>query len=178
MSKRGRMGDVLTGGTKDVNPQYLTVAVTESAANTFTQTELQLPVLRGGNMRGNKYQVIELLKLMIDITAGDGATASERTLALTTSTQTAMQIITNPDVIAFFGDNIIITTSGLYSPERIKIIDLTDQAGHGIIIATQSVFLGLQGVSQTSALTARCRLYYRFKNISIDEFVGLAIQNS
>ena len=42
MAKRGF--DQLTGGTKDVNAQYTSIRVTESAANTFTQGTLALPV--------------------------------------------------------------------------------------------------------------------------------------
>jgi len=172
-----RMGDTLTGGTRDVNPQYLTVQVVESAANTFTQATMALPTLRGEIGRG-KYQVIELLNTVIDLTPGDGATGSGRAVQLTTSTQTGIIELTDPDLVDEYRDDIIITTSGLYAPERPIIHDFTDKAGHGIIIATQNMFVGIQGTSQTNGLTARVRIYYRFKNISVDEFVGLAIQNN
>ena len=59
--KRGR--DTLTGGTRDVNPQAVNISTAESAANTFTQTSINLPVLRGGTT-GRLYQVIELLKIL------------------------------------------------------------------------------------------------------------------
>lgn len=179
MSKRARgSGDTLTGGTKDVNRQYTSVLVTESAANTFTQVEMQLPVLRGNFGGQNKYQVIELLSVWIDPSEGDGATGSGRRVQVATSSQSAMIGMEDPDLVDKWEDAIIITTSGLYAPQRPIIHDHNDGAGHGEIIATNSLFIGLQGVSQTNALTARVRVYYRFKNIGVNEFVGLAIQQN
>lgn len=175
MAKRGRGGDMLTGGTKDVNPQYSSIQVVESAANTFTQGTLNLPVLRG-NMVGGKYQVIELLYAWLDLQTNDGATGSGRTVALTTTSQTAMQVLSNPDVVLMYNDLITITTSGLYVETNPKFYDFTDRAGHGIIIATESLFLSVIGTSQTAAQTARCRIFYRFKNVNVNEFIGLAIQ--
>lgn len=176
MAKRGR-GDMLTGGTKDVNPQYATVSVTESAANTFTQATLALPVLRGGNMgRGSRYQVIELLWAWLDLQTNAGATGDGRDVILATTSQTALQTLQNPDVLFKYNDLITITTSGLYVEQNPHVFDFRDGAGHGIIVATENLYLGVIGTSQTATQTARCRIFYRFKNISIDEFVGLAIQ--
>jgi len=170
----------LTGGTGDVNPQYTSILVNESAASTFTQGTMPIPVLRGGfNGNGNngrKYQVIELLKVIWSMSVGDGATGSSRTAVLTTSSQTAAVSWEDPDVVDRIQDSIVITTSGLYAPHRPEIHDFTDGAGHGLIIATENLFVGLVGTSQTNALNVRCRILYRFKNISVNEFVGLAIQ--
>jgi len=168
--------NMLTGGTRDVNPQYLSAQVTESAANTFTEVTIPLPVLRGNFGGQRKYQVLELLKVIWDPSIGDGATASLIRNQLTTSSQTAAIAMDNPDMVDFWRSDIIITTSGLYTVDRPIIHDFTDGAGHGIIIATSDLFLGVQGTSQTAALQTNVRLLYRFKNIGVDEFVGLAIQ--
>ena len=175
MAKRGF--DQLTGGTKDVNAQYTSIRVTESAANTFTQGTLALPVLRG-NVGRSKYQVIELLKSWMVIGFGDGATASTKDVQVTTSAQTALLPFNNPDVVDYYSEDIIITTSGLYYPQNPIIHDFTDGAGHGIIIATNNMYVGVQGGSQTGALTVDYRIMYRFKNIGVDEFVGLSIQQN
>lgn len=177
MAKRS-VSQMLTGGTNDVNPQYLSATVTESAANTFTQVDVAVPVLRGfqGAGRGKKYQVIELLKIWFDLTPGDGATASNRNVQLSTTSQAALIQLNDPDLIAKWSDAIVITTSGLFNPVMPAVLDFTDSAGHGLIIATETLHFGLIGTSQTNPLTARMRMFYRFKNISVDEFVGLSIQ--
>ena len=175
MARRSR-ADMLTGGTRDVNPQYASLDLTESAANTFTQGTLELPVLRGRNGNG-RYQVIELLKAWVTISGGAGATGDGRNVQLATSSQTAMATtFGNPDIVMLWNDGIIITTSGLYVPQNPQTIDFTDGAGHGIIISTERMFFSVIGVSQTGALVSSLRILYRFKNISVDEFVGLAIQ--
>lgn len=175
MAKR-RAGDMLTGGTRDVNPQYTSVGVTESAANTFTQVTMPVPVLRGNMGGARRYQVIELLKAWFTNSTGAGASGDGHVLQLTTTSQTAMITFTNPDLIMRYEDEIIITTSGLYENKNPKEFSFTDDAGHGLIIATENLYFGIQGTSQTGALTGTCRILYRFKNIGVDEFVGLAIQ--
>jgi len=177
MTKRAR-SDILTGGTRDVNPQYLSGLIVESAANTFTELTIPLPVLRGNFGGQRKYQVLELLKVIWSMSTGDGATASQRLAQLTTSSQTASIDFDNPDLITRFRDNIVITTSGLFNHIGPVIQDFTDGAGHGLIIATSDLFLGIVGTSQTNALQVAVRIIYRFKNITVDEFVGLAIQQS
>ena len=174
-----RRFDQLTGGTRDVNMQYTSIDLTESAANTFTQGTITLPVLRGNVGRG-KYQVIELLKVVFAISGGAGATGDGRNVQLSTTSKTTMVTTTqaDPDIVCFWNDGIIITTSGLYVATNPIEFNFTDGAGHGIIIATDQMFFAVQGVSQTGALTSSCRLFYRFKNISVDEFVGLAIQQN
>jgi len=168
--------NMLTGGTRDVNPQYLSAIVTESAANTFTEVTIPLPVLRGNFGGQRKYQVLELLKVIWSMSTGDGATASQRLAQLTTSSQSASIDFDNPDLVTRFRDNIVITTSGLFHHIGPVIQDFTDNAGHGLIIATSDLFVGVVGTSQTNAIAAAVRIIYRFKNIGVDEFVGLAIQ--
>lgn len=175
MSKRARSA-LLTGGTGDVNPQFMNLALTESAANTFTQTEFPIPVLRGVIGR-DKYQVMEVLKVeffnggfsTIDIVVGH--------LQLTTSSKTARVFGNDPDVIAYSVIDVDFLTGGSQAVDtQPKTWDLTDGAGHGIIVASQSIFLACQGTGQVAATVNFCRVLYRFKNISVQEFVGLAIQ--
>lgn len=73
MSKRRRNDDPanLSGGTGDVNPQWIGAIVIQSAANIFTEVELPLPVPRSGLSVGeNRGIVIEVLKIMTDLTPG------------------------------------------------------------------------------------------------------------
>jgi len=175
MAKRSR-NDTLTGGTGDINLQYLDISVTESAANTFTQTTANIPVLRSFTGQ-RKYQCMELLRAQVKIPLGSGATGDEMNWMLTTTSKSAMLAnFTDPDIILLGAVGTIITTSGQYNPILMHNYDFSDGAGHGIILAGQQLFFSFIGTSQASAQSASVRLFYRFKNIGVDEFVGLAIQ--
>lgn len=176
MSKRFR-NDMLTGGTKDVNPQYISVRLTESAANTFTQVEVNLPVGRVG-MPNNRAQVIEILRVYLEsfqggvlVAAGDGYE-----VAVATQSKAAIPDLDDPDVIAKFAGRMEGVTSGFSFVQHITAWDPTDGAGHGIIVATQSMFFSVIGSSATAAFDMKLKVLYRFKNVSLQEFVGLAIQ--
>ena len=65
MSKRAR-SDTLTGGTGDVNPQTLGGTVTQTSAETFTQTTIPVPVNRVTSS-SSFAQVIEILWLEISL---------------------------------------------------------------------------------------------------------------
>jgi len=176
-AKRARM-DMLTGGTKDVNPQFISVRLTESSANTFTQLERNLPVGRVG-MPNNRAQVIEVLKVWCEsfqgsvmVAAGDGYE-----VAVATQTKAAIPDLDDPDVICKFARRIEgVAGGGFPLVNHIEVRDLTDGAGHGIIVATQSMFFTVIGSSAPGAFDIKLKVLYRFKNVSLQEFVGLAIQ--
>jgi len=160
-----------------VNPQTLGLIVVESAANTFTQAEVGIPVLRTG-ISATRAQVIEALWVEWQVPAGSQAAADGVDMQLTTSSQAALVTLNDPDILARYSDVVAFTTSGATRTQLIVKQDLTDGAGHGLIVATNAIFIGVIGSSQSGALTARCRLAYRFKNVSLQEFIGLSIQQS
>lgn len=168
----------LTGGTGDVNPQFIGMSVTETAANAFTQVEAAIPVLRQGMGNKAKYQVIEALWIEWQATIGDNADLSGRIMQLTTRSFAAATSLDNSDLIAISEVRDQFTTSGRGHKQLIERYKLHDGAGHGVIIATPSIFFAVVGISQTAALTARARLYYRFKNIGLQEFIGLSLQQA
>ena len=176
--KRTKMGDSLTGGTNDVNPQFQTMNVVESAANTFTQSTINVPVLRVG-MSSSRAQVIELLGIDVFWPKGDLGSADQIDIQLSTSSKTALSTLDDPDVvIRDYKENNLVGAAGMYEVTGYKRYDFTDGAGHGIIIATPQLFWAVQGTSQGSALTLAGRLFYRFKNVSLTEFVGLSLQQN
>lgn len=176
--KRART-DSLTGGTHDVNPQTLGGRVTESAANTFTQATIPVPVMRIG-MSSQVAQVIEALWIEFDFTNVEtfNAAGEAFTMQLTVSGKTGTVEIDDVDVIAKAAFRFTaLLTSGASANQLIQHIDLTDGAGHGMIIATPNIFLGVVGAGLAAAVAnAAFRMAYRFKNVSLQEYVGLAIQ--
>jgi len=53
------------------------------------------------------------------------------------------------------------------------LFDYTDGAGHGMLIATDQIFVLLQSANTTQQNTAECRILYRWKNIGLQEYVGI-----
>jgi len=66
--------------------------------------------------------------------------------------------------------------------EGIDIHDLTDGAGHGILIATDNVYLAFDvlisspagnNISVLVGSYLQADLIYRFKNVSLQEYIGI-----
>jgi len=177
MAKR-RAADPLTGGTRDVNPQTLGGRVTESAANTFTQQQIAVPVNRVTSSL-NTAQVIEALWIEFEtrVLGTIQAVADELEVQLTQTSKTTSVNIDDVDMIAKIHLGIVmIATTGGNAMNQVFHINLTDGAGHGPIIAVPNVFLGIEGTSLSAAQGASFRMGYRFKNVGLQEYVGLAIQ--
>ena len=177
MSKRPR-NDRLTGGTRDVNPQTLGGKVTESGANTFTEAEISVPVLRVTQSE-NRAQVIEVLKVEFQFNGELFNLLTEQfTMSLTTRSVASSALMDNPNLLALWAQGLAILTTGGGVMPLTHMVDLTDGDGHGLIVANPSIFLSMKGTGLGAAATARFRIIYRFKNVSLQEFIGLAIQQA
>lgn len=81
-----------------------------------------------------------------------------------------LDIFLNHDLSVFSTDN-----------ESVDVHDLTDGAGHGILVATDNIFVscsisvGSVFVTQADAATgaASCNILYRFKEIALAEYIGI-----
>lgn len=180
MAKRRRVGESLTGGTGDVNPQYMHGNVTESAADTTTTTSFQMPVAR---IPGAKdATVIELLKIFVDWPAfpGTGAAETEYAMGLQFSTVSfgaTAATFDEPNVFAKFQRNrrTAFTAGGTYSVllDDVQELDLTDGAGHGILIATDQIFGQAFSTATAVAQVYRWKMLYRFKRVGLLEYIGI-----
>jgi len=178
--KRGR-GDTLTGGTGDVNPQWLSFSAVQSAADTTTTTTQNIPIQRLPS--GTRAQVMEVLKVYLTF-GGWAAVASATELArniqcfLTTfSSGTTQLAASNPRVFASSTryQNGAFTAAGTYatSYDGTHMLDLTDGAGHGIIVATDSVFAQVSSSNTGVAQTVHIKVLYRWKDVSLAEYIGI-----
>jgi len=180
--KRVASGDQLTGGTKDVNPQYMQGLVTLTAANTATEVTLGTPIVRVGPQTGGKSIIMELLKAYVDFPAIDAdaaaATARAMTFSIQTVASTAVTTLDNPRNLCFMSlDNRnAFTAAGTGTlAERVDptVWDFTDGAGHGVLVATDNIFIAANTQGQAGASTFRFKLLYRFKEVSLVEYIGI-----
>lgn len=178
-------GDQLTGGTKDVNPQYIQGSITLTAANTFTQVQVPTPIVRVGPQTGNTAIIMELIKLYVDMPALDvdaaAATNRDFNFQLTTVTQASLTTLADPNCLARLEQNLrnAFTAAGTgMLQNRIDplVWDFTDGAGHGILVATDNIFVAALTSGQAGASQFTWKLSYRFKKVSLVEYIGIVQQ--
>lgn len=180
---RGARGDQLTGGTGDVNPQYLSGKITLSAANTATEVTLGTPIVRIGPATKGKVIIMELIKLLVSLPKFDitNAAATDRSqfFSLTTASKgSAVATLDDPKCLAAISRELenAFTAAGtglIENSQSPAIWDFTDGAGHGVLVATDNLFLQANTTNQAAASTFGFKLTYRFKEVGVDEYIGI-----
>ena len=161
----------LTGGSGDVNPQWLKLQVVQTGADTFTQTQAALPIQRA-RTNNAKAQVIELLKVAwnpSNVSEVDSQVAGY----LTTRSYSTAAALTDGPLIAYWKREFKLTTSGTTAENYPVYQDLTDSCGHGILIGTDNIYMACASSSTGLTNTLTCWLLYRFKYIGSVELLGI-----
>lgn len=67
------------------------------------------------------------------------------------------------------------TAGGTYAVQYNEPIvqDFTDGAGHGFLVATDNLFLQASSANLDAAGVVRVKVLYRWKNVSLAEYVGI-----
>lgn len=173
--------DPLTGGSGDVSPQYFVVpANTTSAANTFTEAAIPTPVPRN-KVQGDRVTVMEFLKVYFNNAEPDNNPAAGGSVVSATAQISSSSLTTtsfgNTKVLAFC-EKIVrgaFTAAGSYGMEITDpyVWDCTDGNGHGILVATDNIYFGVNTSGFTGTATFTARILYRMKNISLPEYIGI-----
>jgi len=173
--------DTLTGGTKDVNPQFYSGVAHMSAADTTTSTGFPLPVTRIPT--ANNVTIIEVLKVYCDLqdlgAIAEVTEISESVMAIFTTVNFGVTkaYFNEPNCWAFFRKNreAAFTAGGTYSDtsEEPLVLDLTDGAGHGILLATDQFFVQVSSTNTVALNSCFFKILYRFKTVGIAEYVGI-----
>lgn len=167
----------------DRHPQYVSFQVVESAPNTYTETQIPLPLGLVGGAQAN--MALEVTSVVWDNTRPDIiATQNTRMEShIGTQSRTSIGSMNNPDVIDKLSTTILLPGAAplLGIPEfepnnRPTYHDLTTGDGFGPLVAAQQLFVGVQGENNANTKTARGRLYYRLRKVSTAELLGLAAQ--
>ncbi len=183
MSKRAR-SNVAMSSSIDVNPQFMTLLTGAApAVDDYTINRINLPIARIGGRKG-KAIVLELLKVFWYVSIRDvvdantvqfaflttnTARADTETATLATAQEDAGDALTFAFVI---WDKGLVTTGG-HSLIMPIVIDLTDGAGNGMLIATDQIFILCGGIGNTAGADAVAKVLYRFKEVGIEEYVGI-----
>lgn len=161
----------LTGGTNDVNGQFLTLTLTQSAADTTTSGSFPIPIQRLPT--NGRAQVLEILKLFFYYTVPPEVDGNISMTLSTTSFGITAASIVDPRVILQNQAAVRLTTSGMYLIKQPDVYDMTDNAGHGFLVATDNVFLQVASVTTGSSNNCTVKILYRWKNVSLAEYIGI-----
>jgi hypothetical protein len=166
--------NMLTGGTKDVKPQILAFAVTQSGADATTTQAQPLPVLRNfSSGNGSRAQLIEVLKVQFTMPLSAEVDSSSSVYLSTKNFGTTATNAADPSVFAHTRRQLIITTSGQSYFDLTQYVDLTDGNGNGVLIATDNIYLQLQSATTSLTNSCICRILYRMYGASVTEYVGI-----
>lgn len=176
----------LTGGTGDVNPQTYVLQGALAAGGTSFSFPLPIPKYPGSN---NRAIVLELLGVDWNFTDppvpssvnGDGFSSD---FAVTTNASTpasANDVLSDPRALSYFRRstytlNATAVGFSLYSPNLGEYDDLTDNAGHGLLVGTDNIYVrGFTAIAGGYFLggTVVAQLKYRFKEVSLTEYIGI-----
>lgn len=180
-----RTRDTLTGGTGDVNPQILQISSFNLPnANQYTQVGINLPVNQLPLRNKNKAIVMELLKVYFDISSPSGAFPDtpgaivQAQMQISTASTSSIQH-SAPQVIAWVSrkwkGNPEAGTPVPYAVTWVEpeYIDLTDGAGHGVLVATNQLYAGADTTGYNAVAVFSARLLYRWKEVDLTEYLGM-----
>jgi len=174
----------LTGGTDDVNPQYLSGAITLTAANVVTRQTIGTPIVRVGSDNSGSATIMEVLKIWCDMPPPDDAVAAATFRGAVISWMTSEAPSTsfvpfdNPRVLASLrlSQANAFTAAGtglLEATTNPMMVDLTDGAGHGVLVATDNLYIQADTQTYTGVATFRYKILYRFKKVKLVEYIGI-----
>lgn len=187
-----RTADQLTGGSRDVNPQWMNIPIVQQSADGNTTIQAPLPVQRL-QQKDKKSLVMELLQVYWDLpvfTPNAGIIMSFAGMLTTknpnlvagagVTTPTFFAIRSQGTTLDYINRQIFTgaTNDGTLLLDEPAVHDLTDNAGHGILVATDNVFVSLATIIGASTGTgvinsALCKLLYRWKEVTLEEYIGI-----
>ncbi|GAG75379.1 unnamed protein product, partial [marine sediment metagenome] len=173
----------LTGGSGDVNPQWYAAELLQSGTNAVTTKEFANPVARGIFAKSGKATVMEILQIYVEMPPFDAIAAAAETqdtrmINLGTKNHGTVAVnLAEPSV--FFHESHTrlgaFTEAGTYGykDDLVYCWDLTDGAGHGFLVAGDYIYAQVDSAGYGLAATFYFKILYRFKNVSIKEYVGI-----
>lgn len=127
--------------------------------------------------------VMELLKVFYaldeptTIAAAAETTKLVRTILTTKNWGTTSVGFDDGSVVSEYTYQVIgaFTAAGTYARNTAQpfVQDLTDGAGHGVLIATDSINIQMNSSGTSLTNVCRIKLLYRWKDVAIEEYVGI-----
>jgi len=168
---------------RDQHPQYLGWVLTESAADTYTEQQVVLPLGLVGGAQQN--MALEATRCVWDNDRPNRVPSLDTRFAshISVRGKTSVGSFNDGDIIDKVQSEIIVSAAVTVNFQLIpavrpnRDVDMTTGDGFGPLYASSSLFIGAQGEGgNTQPRTTRGRLYYRMRKVSTTELLGLAAQ--
>jgi len=177
MNKRRRDGS-LTGGTGDVNPQWMSFSVKQTGADTDTGGAIQPPV----SLSTGENLAMEILRVYVatHTPIPAGATWLTNFWLSTKNFGTTFPALGIGDatVIVDWLQDYSFTTSGASYLQREREYPFDDGAGHGVLVGNQNLYWGIHSVATGNTVQMDVKILYRAKRISDSELLGIVLQSN
>jgi hypothetical protein len=173
---------------RDLYPQLLSATLATSAADVTTSVEVKLPISNQASANASgRAQALEILKVYISfpsISTGlqiaTQAASLNRLVALSTRNHgTVIAPGSDPHVIMNFADakNFGTDVGEVYLPDSF-VVDLSDGAGHGVLVGGSSLFLQYKTTGFGVVDTVDIKIMYRTTNVDSWEWFGMLAQQT
>lgn len=153
-------------------PEELVASVNTTGNTNWVSTLVQVPLLNLPE-RAGKARVLEFIKVATNDGAS-GVSLSAVVWAIGSVNYGAGQTQTTVPIVQAITDrrNFI---SGRAAIGNDEMVELTDQAGRGVLYPAQSIYINVAGVANNTAVTV-FRLFYRVKYVGLSEYIGIINQ--
>jgi len=160
-------------------PFKISVSVTESAANTYTQVELALPSLATPSIVQG-IEVMKIISRLLPPSIEPGQDNNTR-MQLVKDTRTALANFADTEVIWERSLQLVSEDAAAiennYIVENVKFDDLTDGDGNGIILAENSIFLAIFGTGNAAASNGQVQIIAHLVHMSAEEVILESVIN-
>lgn len=180
---RNSTGGSVTGGTGDVKPQFMTVNLpVPTAGSLYTVATGQVPRIILGD--DEDATIMEMLKVHWytgirdegDVDSLNSGFLNTRALHVQNDSASLTSLTADaadPGTFGMFLHDKSIVTSGGRSLTLPFTVDLTDNNGNGILIATDRFIVTVGAVSDSTPSGATVKILYRMVNVGIREYIGI-----
>lgn len=172
-----RTGDALTGGSGDVNPQLLTINAVQTGNDVSTVVQQPLPIPRYPTSRGKnlvmEFQSFEFFDVDNTVHAGNTYALVTVTTNPTIFASAAAALQDARLISAWWRAFTIASAIGVYFKPVQQYEDLTDQAGHGLLVAADNLYIGVYSAGTGLPNQIILKGEYRWKEVGLEEYIGI-----
>lgn len=143
----------------------------------FTQFNVPTPKM---GTSSSKATVLEVLKVFFDVNAMSAGVNSSLGIFVQTrkpGTLNSLDDVLDPSVIAYYRWTHQFAGSlanGATSQDTATaMVDVTDGDGHGVLVATDQLYLNLKSEATGGTHVGTCKILFRYKTIGVLEYVGI-----
>lgn len=155
----------------DKYPEELQAVITAASITSWASTLIQVPLLNLPE-RAGKARVLEFVKIQTNDAIQSGSNAPVVWTMGSVNYGNGQTTTTVPVSQALSDRRNFINGRAAASVD--EMIELTDQAGNGLLYPAQSIYINAVGSTATGAVNFR--IFYRIKYVGLNEYIGIMNQ--